>query len=47
VIYTHSHLDHYGGVKGVTSDEDVAAGKVAVLAPDGWLDAVVSENVIT
>lgn len=45
VLYTHSHHDHYAGVKGVTSDEDVAAGRAAVLAPDGWLDAVVSENV--
>ncbi len=45
VLYTHSHHDHYAGVKGVTSDEDVAAGKTVVLAPDGWLDAVVSENV--
>lgn len=45
VIYTHSHLDHYGGVKGVTSDEDVAAGKTAILAPAGFLEAAVSENV--
>lgn len=45
VIYTHSHVDHYAGVKGVTSDEDVAAGKTVVLAPDGFLDAAVSENV--
>ena len=45
VIYTHSHLDHYGGVKGVTSDADVAAGKVAVLAPEGFMEAAVSENV--
>ena len=45
VLYTHSHHDHYAGVKGVTSDEDVAAGKTVMLAPDGWLEAVVSENV--
>jgi alkyl sulfatase BDS1-like metallo-beta-lactamase superfamily hydrolase len=45
VIYTHSHLDHYGGVKGVASDADVAAGKIAVLAPEGFMEAAVSENV--
>lgn len=45
VIYTHSHLDHYGGVKGVISDADVAAGKVKVLAPEGFIEAAVSENV--
>ena len=35
VIYTHSHVDHFGGVLGVTSQADVDAGKVAVLAPEG------------
>ena len=45
VIYTHSHVDHYAGVKGVTSEEDVAAGDVAVLAPEGFMEAAVSENV--
>lgn len=45
VIYTHSHVDHYGGVKGVISDEEVAAGDVVVLAPEGFLEAAVSENV--
>ena len=46
VIYTHSHADHYGGVKGVTNDEDVKSGKVKILAPDGFLDEAVSENVL-
>ncbi len=45
VIYTHSHVDHYAGVKGVITEEDVAAGKVTVLAPEGFLEAAVSENV--
>ncbi|MDR2161114.1 MAG: MBL fold metallo-hydrolase [Desulfovibrio sp.] len=45
VIYTHSHTDHYGGVKGVVSEEDVAQGKTAVLAPAGFLEEAVSENV--
>ena len=45
VIYTHSHVDHYGGVKGVIDQDAVNAGEVAVLAPDGFMDAAVSENV--
>jgi alkyl sulfatase BDS1-like metallo-beta-lactamase superfamily hydrolase len=46
VIYTHSHTDHFGGVRGVVSDEDVASGRVAVIAPEGFLDAAISENVL-
>jgi alkyl sulfatase BDS1-like metallo-beta-lactamase superfamily hydrolase len=46
VIYTHSHVDHYGGVLGVTSREAVSAGDVQVLAPAGFLAEAVSENVI-
>ena len=46
VIYTHSHTDHYGGVKGVVSEEDVLQGKAAILAPEGFMEAAVSENVL-
>lgn len=46
VIYTHSHVDHYGGVEGVTSAEEAAAGNVRIIAPDGFLHEAVSENVI-
>ncbi|MBQ9406589.1 MAG: MBL fold metallo-hydrolase [Desulfovibrio sp.] len=46
VIYSHSHVDHYGGVEGVTSAEDVRTGKVRILAPQGFLDAAVAENVM-
>lgn len=45
VIYTHSHVDHFGGVKGVTTQEDVDAGRVPVLAPEGFVEHAVSENV--
>lgn len=44
VIYSHSHADHYGGVRGVISDEDVANG-VQVIAPSGFMEHAVSENV--
>ena len=46
VIYSHSHGDHFGGVKGVISEADVAAGKVQVLAPAGFVEAVASESVM-
>ncbi|MCV7260812.1 alkyl/aryl-sulfatase [Mycobacterium shimoidei] len=45
VIYTHSHLDHFGGVLGVTSQAEVDAGRVAVLAPEGFTRHAVQENV--
>jgi alkyl sulfatase BDS1-like metallo-beta-lactamase superfamily hydrolase len=45
VIYTHSHVDHFGGVLGVTSQTDVDAGNVAVLAPEGFVTHAVQENV--
>jgi alkyl sulfatase BDS1-like metallo-beta-lactamase superfamily hydrolase len=45
VVYTHSHVDHFGGVKGVTTQEDVDAGRVPVLAPAGLVEEAVSENV--
>jgi alkyl sulfatase BDS1-like metallo-beta-lactamase superfamily hydrolase len=46
VIYTHSHVDHYGGVRGVVSEEGVASGKVKIYAPEGFLEAAVAENVM-
>ncbi|MBS1847820.1 MAG: MBL fold metallo-hydrolase, partial [Actinobacteria bacterium] len=45
VIYTHSHVDHFGGVKGIVDQRDVDAGEVAVIAPDGFLHHAVAENV--
>ena len=45
VLYTHSHADHFGGARGVISDEEVAAG-VPVLAPIGFSESAVSENLI-
>jgi alkyl sulfatase BDS1-like metallo-beta-lactamase superfamily hydrolase len=46
VIYTHSHADHFGGVKGLISAEDAAAGRLAVIAPAGFMAAVGGENVL-
>jgi alkyl sulfatase BDS1-like metallo-beta-lactamase superfamily hydrolase len=45
VIYSHSHVDHFGGVKGVTTQADVDAGRVQVIAPVGFVEHAVAENV--
>jgi alkyl sulfatase BDS1-like metallo-beta-lactamase superfamily hydrolase len=45
VIYTHSHVDHFGGVLGVTTLADVDAGKVAIIAPEHFTEHAVQENV--
>ena len=46
VIYTHSHIDHFGGARGVIAPEDAATGKIRVIAPDGFMEHAVAENVI-
>lgn len=46
VIYTHGHADHFGGVKGVVDEADVAAGKVQVIAPSGFMETAVAENIL-
>jgi alkyl sulfatase BDS1-like metallo-beta-lactamase superfamily hydrolase len=46
VIFTHSHADHFGGVRGVCSPEDVDAGRVRIVAPVGFTAEAVSENVM-
>ena len=46
VIYTHSHTDHFAGAAGLIQLADVRAGKVQVIAPKGFLEAAVGENVI-
>ena len=45
MIYTHSHIDHFGGVKGIIGDEDVSSGRTQVIAPAGFMEYAVSENV--
>ena len=55
VLYSHSHIDHYGGIFGLIDEEDaadsslslkeqLASGKVVILAPEGFLEHAVSEN---
>jgi alkyl sulfatase BDS1-like metallo-beta-lactamase superfamily hydrolase len=45
VVYTHSHADHFGGVKGVTDQADVDAGRCTIIAPEGFMEHAVAENV--
>jgi linear primary-alkylsulfatase len=46
VIQTHSHADHFGGVRGIVDEEDVKSGKVKIIAPVGFTEEAVSENVM-
>ena len=46
VIYTHSHVDHFGGVRGVVDEADARSGKVKVIAPEGFMDNAIAENVL-
>ena len=45
VIYSHSHMDHFGGIRGVVDPADVESGKVQLLAPVGFMKHAVAENV--
>lgn len=46
VIYSHAHVDHFGGVKGLVSQEQVDKGEVQVIAPKGFMEAAIKENVL-
>ncbi|MBT6274456.1 MAG: MBL fold metallo-hydrolase [Chromatiales bacterium] len=46
LFYTHSHVDHYGGAKGVLTQAAVDAGEARVFAPDGFIEAVGGENIL-
>ena len=45
VVYSHSHGDHFGGVRGVVDEADVKSGKVPIIAPVGFMEAALAENV--
>ena len=46
VIFTHSHIDHFGGVFGVITEQQYSEGKVRVIAPEGFMEEASSENII-
>lgn len=45
VIYSHTHGDHWGGVRGIIDERDVRAGRVEVIAPHDFMEFTISENV--
>ena len=46
ILFSHAHVDHFGGVKGVVSEEEVKSGKVQIVAPSGFSEHSISENVM-
>ena len=46
VLSTHSHADHFGGIRGIISDDDLTSGRVRFIAPEHFVEEAVSENVI-
>jgi len=46
IIYSHSHVDHFGGVRGIVDEADVKAGKVKIYAPLGFVKNAIAENVM-
>ncbi len=46
VVFSHSHADHFGGVRGVVDEADVRSGKVKLIAPVGFMEHAVAENVM-
>jgi alkyl sulfatase BDS1-like metallo-beta-lactamase superfamily hydrolase len=46
IMITHTHVDHWGGVRGVLTDEEIAGGNVPIIAPDQFMEHTVSENII-
>lgn len=47
VVYSHSHVDHFGGVRGIVDEADINSGKIKVIAPEGFMQAAIEENVFT
>jgi alkyl sulfatase BDS1-like metallo-beta-lactamase superfamily hydrolase len=45
VVYSHSHIDHFGGIRGVADEAQVIEGVVQIIAPKGFMAEAISENV--
>ena len=46
IVFTHSHADHFGGVLGIASAQEVAERKIPVVAPEGFVEEATSENIL-
>jgi alkyl sulfatase BDS1-like metallo-beta-lactamase superfamily hydrolase len=47
VVISHSHADHFGGIRGLVDEADVRSGKIPLIAPQGFMEHAVAENVYT
>ncbi|KAG2186290.1 hypothetical protein INT43_002728 [Umbelopsis isabellina] len=45
VMITHSHIDHFGGIRGIVDEADVRSGKISIISPEGFLEHAISENI--
>ncbi len=46
VVFTHSHVDHFGGALGVISAQEAKARKIPIVAPVGFMEEATSENIL-
>lgn len=46
VIFTHSHIDHFGGIRGMLSESDIRENNIEIIAPKGFYESAISENII-
>jgi alkyl sulfatase BDS1-like metallo-beta-lactamase superfamily hydrolase len=46
IILTHAHADHYGGILGITTPQEVTQRKIPIIAPEGFMEEATSENVL-
>ena len=46
IVFTHSHIDHFGGVLGIISQEDIASQNIPIIAPAGFMEESTSENIL-
>lgn len=47
ILFTHSHIDHFGGVLGIVNQQDIERKKIPIIAPAGFIEEATSENIIT
>ena len=45
IVMSHPHVDHYGGIKGIVSEEEVAERSIPIIVPQGFAEHAVAENV--
>lgn len=46
IIFTHSHIDHFGGSLGIMTKQEAVKNKVRIISPKGFMEEATSENII-